>query len=193
MKNLFNKTTKLSFVLSFMVLIASTAVYAIGEPGINVNSGVLSGGTITYGNFNAVNLDGTAKTTQATWSISDVTDATGIGAGWELRVTLSQFKEYGALGYVTGGKTLPKGSLKIITPPVVSKKDATSSDLSTITTVLTNTLLDTEVAVPLIVASVNGGMGSYTVSDFIVELTLPADTYARTYKTEAIEELVTGP
>ncbi len=55
------------------------------------------------------------------------------------------------------------------------------------------TALDTGSAVKLSSAAAAGGMGSYSFSNMTATLTVPANVYAKVYKTDATVSLVTGP
>src|SRR5579875_2965449 len=89
-------------VLGMVTLSGSLPAFAdSGSAGVT-----FTGGPITYSDFPTVTLDGSEQTTQATWAIAPVTDATGAGAGWHLDLSLSQFAEYdtGTGTYITSGK-----------------------------------------------------------------------------------------
>lgn len=187
-KKLISITVAVAAMFSLTVIPA----FAVADPGVVIAGGDLSGGDVTFADFTAITLDGTEKTSTANWVIANVVDPRGTGAGWNLTLALTQFKEFEA-DYVAEGKTLATSSIKITTVLVVSKADETSSAVETITVVDVNTALDTGSPVGLLSAAADGGMGSYIVSDMVATLTIPANTYARTYKTDATVALVTGP
>ena len=183
-----------SFGLASLLLAGSAMpIFASGETGVTVSGGSLTGGSITYSNFSGVTLDGTEKTTTSTWSIANIVDARGTGAGWNLSLTLTQLKEYSGGSYVSGGKTIPTSAIEVTDNPSVSRVDGTSSPTSTITVVSDGTALDTGSAVTLLSAALDGGMGSYSFGDMTSTLTVPANTYARTDKSDATASLSTGP
>lgn len=190
-------TKKKAMVLLVMVmtfiLVATTAFATSLGAEVTISSGNLVIGDVTFSNLPAVILDGNVKTADTTWSIGDMTDARGTGAGWYTSIQLDQFKQWDGSDYTTDGYTLPLSSLKVITPPVVSKLDETSSDVTTITAVAENSALDTGEAIPLLTAAANGGMGSYSVAAMGVSLTVPANAYACTYKTNATVSKTVGP
>ncbi len=158
-----------------------------------VAPGSLTGGGITFSALNTT-LDGTKKVPTADWAINDIIDARGTGAGWNLSLTMTAFQEVDSAGaYVSGGKTLANNSLKVATSPNPTQKDTTSSETTTITSVTGATSLDTGSAVKLLSAKLDGGMGSYTVSNLGVALTIPANAYAKSYKTTATVALNTAP
>ena len=181
----------LAAALSLMV----TCAFATGLGAeVTITGGSLTGGDVSFTNLSAVTLTGGVTTATATWPIANVVDATGTGAGWNTTLTLKQFKQWSEGEYVTvSPKTLATSSLAVAIAPTVDKVDSTSSDVNTITPVATGTKLDTNVPVTLLSAAADGGMGSYTVTDLGVQLTLPADVYACTYKTDATVSIVAGP
>jgi len=200
MKKLFNKMFGRKMAVSMFTVVAtgvlvSTTAFGAADSGVAVNGGTLSGGAITFGNFGDITLNGTQRTTSANWEIADIVDARGTGTGWGLTLNLSQFAEYdtNTSEYVTGGKTLPAGSLKVTEAPSVSLVDTTSSPANTITPIVDSESLDTGTPVKLLSAAIDGGMGSYSVSPLTATLTTRADAYAKTYKTDATVALVTGP
>ncbi len=175
-------------------MIAATA-FAAGESGVTLTGDTLSGGAITFSDFSGVTLNGQQQTTTATWSIADVVDSRGTGAGWNLSLTMTQLKQYdtGESAYVPDGYTIPTSSVTVSAAPEVTLADGTSSPANTITTVSTSTALDTGSPVTLLSAAVDGGMGSYNIGDLTATLAIRADAYAGTYKTDATVALVTGP
>lgn len=181
-------------VIMLTAMITATAL-AAGESGVTINGDTLSGGAITFSDFADVTLNGQQQTTNATWNISDIIDSRGTGAGWNLSLTMTQLSEYdtGGSAYVPGGHTIPTGSVTVNTAPAVTLADGTSSPADTITVVGTSTQLDTGSPIKLLSAAIDGGMGSYNISDLTASLTIRADAYAGTYKTDATVALVTGP
>ena len=181
----------LAAALSLMV----TCAFATGLGAeVTITGGTLTGGDVTFTNLSVVTLTGGVTTATATWPIANVVDPTGTGAGWNTTLTLTQFKQWSEGAYVTESpKILTTSSLSVATAPIVSKDDDTSSDVNTITPVGIGDKLDTTVPVKLLSAAAGGGMGSYEVTDLGVELTLPANVYACTYKTTATVSIVTGP
>ncbi len=185
-------TVMLAMVAALVLL--ATSAFAT-EPGaeVTITGGTLSGGDITFANLTNIALDGTAKTATADWSIGNIIDARGTGAGWNATLELSQFKQWENDAYVPEGHTLATSSLLATTVPVVSKADETSSDASAITVILQNTPLDTTSPVKLLSSDINDGMGSFAISDMTVTLYVPANVLASTYKTDAVVALVSGP
>lgn len=191
-KSLFTKV--LAFTAAFGLAATAFSTHSFANTTSSVSGGSLTGGGVTFAPLSAT-LDGSQVTTSANWTIGDVSDARGTGAGWNVSMTLAQFQEYDTVNstYVTGGKTLATNSLKVTTVPTIAKIDSTSSETTTITPVASNTALDTGSTVKLLSASLNGGMGSYSFGNLGVTLTIPANAYAKTYKTEATVSLNTTP
>lgn len=153
------------------------------------------------GNFTGVTLDGTAKTTYATFDNISATDARGTGAGWNVTVQATQFAEHNGTAYVTSGKTLPLSSLAMA-GITITKSDSTSSAVPTATT--GPYTLDSGSAVKISSAAADGtGMGSYTFTQGDLDtgttgsqplkLTVPASTYAKTYRSDVTVSIVSGP
>lgn len=192
-KSVFKKVFATALALGIAATAFSTQSFAAEQSISTISSGDLTGGTFGF-NPLAATLDGTQKTTTANWTIDNIIDARGTGAGWDLKLNLTQFKEVDENGvYVTDGKSIAMNSLFVSTSPTVTKADETSSDLDTITTVSTNTALDTNSEVKIVSAVQGGGMGSYAVSDLGVTLVIPANAYAKTYKADATVTLNTAP
>ena len=158
-------------------------------------AGSLTGGTLTFSDFAASPLTGTQHMTSATWSIANIADTRGTGAGWNLSLTLTPLREYstGSSSYVPGGKALAAASVAVTQSPTVSLVDQTSSPTTTLTLIAAGTVLDTGAPVTLISAALGGGMGTYAFSALAVTLTVPASAYATTYRADATVTLTTGP
>lgn len=189
--SLFKKVIATAMALGIAATAFSTHSFA--NTTSSVSGGQLTGGGVTFAPLSAT-LNGSKVTASANWTIGDVSDARGTGAGWNVSMSLTQFKEVdGAGAYVTGGKSLATSSLKVLTVPTIAKKDSTSSETTTITPVALNTPLDTGSVVKLLSADADGGMGSYEFGNLGVTLTIPANAYAKTYKTEATVTLNEAP
>jgi hypothetical protein len=195
-KNYRKRGVMILMVMIVVALLFTTTSFAAAETGITLTgAAALSGGDITFSDFGPVTLTGVQQTSTATWSITDVVDGRGTGDGWNLSLTLTQLKEYdtGGSAYVVDGKAIATSSVTVTTAPVVTLADDTSSPTNTITVVSNGTALDTGSPVKLLSAAVDGGMGSYAISDMTSTLAIRADTYAGTYKSDATVALVTGP
>jgi len=193
-KNFSRKFVSVMVASATVLALMATPAFAAADTGVAITGGTLSGGELGFTPFSAVTLDGTAKTSTAVWTIANVIDPRGTGAGWNVSLTLTPFKEYVDTAYVTeGGKTLAASSIKVTTAPIVTQVDETSSAASTITVVAAQIALDTGSPIKLLSASADGGMGSYAVSDLTTTLSIPANAYAATYKTDATVALVVAP
>jgi len=198
MKRLTHPLARVSLGLGATALLTlgmSLSAFAAADTGATITGGTLSGGVLGFASSGAITLNGQQQTSTAAFTLTNVSDATGTGAGWNVSLTLTPLAEYNTttLAYVTGGKVLTGSSIKVTTAPVVSLVDSTSSAASTITPVAATTALDTNSAVKLLSAAANGGMGSYAFSNMTSTLTVPANTYARTYKSDATASLNATP
>jgi hypothetical protein len=174
---------------------ATVPAFAAADTGAVITGGTLSGGGLGFASFGAITLNGAQQTSTAPFTLANVTDARGTGAGWNVSLSLTPLAEYntGTSAYVTSGKTLAASSIKVTTAPVVSLVDSTSSPANTITPVATTTALDTGSAVKLLSAAAAGGMGTYSFSTMTSTLTVPANAYAKTYKSDATVSLNVAP
>lgn len=178
------------------VLVASMLGAVLVAPGTNtahaaettISAGSLAVDAITVGNFTAVVLNGQTQSTFANINSFNVSDATGSGNGWNVVMKASQF--------TTGGEsplTLPTGSLSVATP-TIAKADEGSSALTTISP--SEGVIDNPTGLKLLSASVDGGMGSYTVSfpaDALRLNLLPKDVKAGTYTSTISVTINAGP
>jgi hypothetical protein len=145
----------------------------------------LSPNPVTVSDFAVVTLDGTAKTTTAPMSDFSVTDTSG--GGWHVTVQATQFREFdGVTGqYVTGGKSLPPGSLMMPAPTVTPAS-------GTITIPAGPHAID-GASVQLAGAAPNT-RGTYAFTQGgPLTLLLPSSTYARTYRSEVTIAVASGP
>jgi len=167
-----------------------------GTMDIYVDSTAMIGGSLsmtamTVGDFAGTTLSGAATTNTATPSNFSVTDARGTGAGWNITVQATQFKEWDGTAYVTGGKTLAVSSLSMPAPTV-----AANGTTSPVPSILAGPYtIDTGAAVKISSAVLNTGMGRYDYTQDPAGLTLsiPANTYATLYRSEVTVSAVSGP
>jgi len=148
----------------------------------------------TAGDFPGVTLDGTAKTTTATFDNFQVNDSRGTGAGWNVTVQATQFAEWDStLGvYTVGGKTLPTGSLSLANATVASP-DTTSPDPTMTAGPYT---IDAGSAIKIASAAVDTGMGKYDISFAAgddLTLSIPASAYAKSYRSDVTLTLASTP
>ena len=169
--------------------------HASAKPSVTIMGSNLTGGTITFQALTPITLNGEQQTSTASWPIANVIDARGNGSGWNVSVTLTPFAEYdtNTANYVRGGKTLASSSLVVSSAPTIALADSTSSTVSGMTVVSTNTAIDTGVPIKIASAPAIKGMGSYTFTVLGVTLTIPANTYAATYRSNATVTLSSGP
>ena len=196
MKRLTHPLARVSLGLGATALLTlgmSLSAFAAADTGATITGGTLSGGALGFASFGAITLNGRQQTSTAAFSLANVTDARGTGAGWNVSLTLTPLAEYNTttLAYVASGKTLAASSIMVTTAPIVSLVDSTSSPANTITPVATTTALDTGSAVKLLDTALNGGMGSYAFSNMTSTLTVPANAFAKTYKSDATVSLNT--
>ena len=195
---------KLNMKKLVAVLVAAVAILTLmvapafatepdGTAQVAITGGTLSGGVIGFADFASIELDGMAKTSDATWTIGNVVDARGTGAGWSVSLTLAQLKEWDIDDYVTGGAALDTSSVTVKTAPAIEALDSSSSDAAAIAVVATDIALDTGLGVKLVTSDLSEGMGSYSVSNMTVTLHVPAKALAHTYKTDATVALTVGP
>ena len=182
-------------VTAVLGLGSTLSAFAAADTGAVITGGTLAGGGLGFASFGAITLNGAQQTSTAAFTLANVTDARGTGAGWNVSLNLTPLAEYntGTSAYVPSGKTLAASSIKVTTAPIVSLVDSTSSPATTVTPVATTTALDSGSAVKLLSAAVNGGMGSYSFSNLTATLTVPANAYAKTYKSDATVSLNVAP
>jgi hypothetical protein len=149
---------------------------------------VLSMTVATVSNFAPVTLDGTTKTTTATMDNFSVTDDRGTGEGWTVTVSATQFREWDGIAYVAGGRTLPTGSLSMPAPTVAAV--ATESPSPSITP---GPYVIDGSSIKIASAAADTGMGTYNFTQGSLTLTIPASSYAATYRSELTVSLSSGP
>ena len=165
-------------------ILAAALTLAVGAATPAALAQTLSPNPVTVSDFASVTLDGTANTTTATMANFSVTDTAG--AGWHVTVGATQFQEFdvGTAQYVTGGKTLPTGSLTMPAPTV--------SPTGGITIPPGPYAIDG--ATVQLASAATGTTGTY---DFTqggpLTLTVPASAYARTYRSDVTIAVASGP
>lgn len=157
---------------------------------VEIEGGPLSVETPNVSDFSPVTLDGTPKATTATIDPFSVVDATGTGGGWRLQGHATPFAEVDDGGaYVAGGKSLPAGSLALATVAVAAQGTASAPPA-----VLPGPhVLDGPGAVSLLNAAPGTGMGAFEVTSDGLTLSVPADAFARRYRSDVTLSLVSGP
>lgn len=193
------KSRKAVLVLvSSAIAVAMTASVAhADDTNVTVTGASLTLGSISTGDFGGITLDGAAQTTTATMDAFSVTDARGTGDGWNVTVSAGSFKEYEAGAYVTDGKTLGTSRFTMAAASA-AKVDSTSSAVPTMTSGTYTLDADsnsdgTSEAVKIASAATGDGMGSYTITPGQLGLSVPANVYAKTYRSDVTVTLSTGP
>jgi hypothetical protein len=177
-----------ALVASLVTFGGGAAAFADGSPTV-----VLTGGSLTItspvpGNFSGVTLNGTAQTSTAAVPTFSAVDARGTGVGWNITVGATQFCEQ-----LTGStcaaspKLIPVASLNLSAPTVSA---GTGSGAVPTMTALTG--FDGSSAKLASAASANG-MGTYNFGTSTLTLSIPANTYARTYVSTVTYTIATGP
>ncbi|MDO8735716.1 MAG: WxL domain-containing protein [Thermoleophilia bacterium] len=168
-----------------------TAVaYASTDPtNITIAGGTLNISSMTVGDFAGVTLSGSATNDTATMTPFTMTDARGLGSGWNVTVQATQFSEYSG-GYVPSGRTLAVSSLSMPQPTVAA--NGTSSGVPTITS--GPFIIDSGSAVKIASAATDNGMGAYNFTQGgSLTLSIPANAYAASYRSEVTVSAVSGP
>ncbi|QBP41962.1 WxL domain-containing protein [Paenisporosarcina antarctica] len=141
---------------------------------------------VVTSSFNSITLDGKTQVVTAKINTFDVTDATGTGNGWNVTVSATQFTQ------AAGANPLATGALSLAAP-VVNEKELGSSNFANITK-STVGLIDVVTPLTLLTALAGEGMGTYTVSDIPMTLTLlPKEVYAGTYTSTITTTIESGP
>ena len=173
--------------------------------GVQVNGSALTGGDVTFNSFGTalnggtVTLNGKQQTATASFHFADIDDARGNWAGWDLELQLSQLTEWDSTsGYATpsAATTIPVDSIVVATPPSVTKDgNCDTCDATEVHPVLPGTFLDGASPAKILDALADPGTaGLFHVSgDMTATLTIPADTRAATYKSDATVTLATSP
>ncbi|HET6314770.1 MAG TPA: WxL domain-containing protein [Chloroflexia bacterium] len=186
---MFKKHLKVSVAaMCVMAALVPTAAFA-ADTTVTVNGGALSISAPTVATFTAVNMDGTAKETNAAVGTFSVTDARGNGNGWHVTASASQFAEWSGTAYVTDVKTLAAGSLELSEPSATA--NGTDSPAPTVSS--GPYTIDSGSGVSVASAAVDEGMGKYDFGATSLTLSIPADAYARTYKSTVTISVTTAP
>jgi len=179
-------------VLLIAGMMTGIADAATSPTNITITGGTLNMSAMTVADFANVTLTGTATTGTTTMNPFTVTDARGNGGGWNITVQATQFKEYSAGAYVVGGRTLALSSLSMVAPTVAA--NGTSSAVPSMTA--GPYIIDSGgLAVKIASAALNSGMGAYNFTPGAGGLTLsiPANVYATTYRSDVTVSVVSGP
>lgn len=140
---------------------------------------------VTVSDFAPVTLSGAASPTTATMSDFSVSDTDG--AGWNVTVTATQFRQFesGTGQYVSGGRALPIGSLSMAAPSV----HPTSPSVAVATGPHAIDGATVKIA--------SAGPATSGTWQFIhggpLTLTVPASAYAVGYRSEITVAVASGP
>lgn len=164
----------LTLAVAFLTIAMADAAYGLA----------LSPTTVTVSDFAAVVLSGGPATTTATMSNFSVTDSDALG--WHVTVQATRFAEVdGGGAYVTGGRTLPVGSLAMPAPTV-------SPANSSVSVAPGPYLIDGATVQIATAATGISGTFDFTHSGPL-SLSIPSNAYARSYRSEITVSLQSGP
>lgn len=167
------------------------AVFMLSLAGPAFADDVTGQGTVTGGSLAmtatdaptvAVTLNGTDQTATDTFAIS-VNDPRGTGVGWHLSISATQFTANDA-----SGKTLSASAASITAASAVCDQGTCTNPTNSVGYPLT--LATT--AAPLFNAAADTGMGDFTVTPTF-QVSVPANTYAKTYESTITITIDTGP
>lgn len=168
---------------------APPAVASSSPTSVSVSAGPLGVTAPAVNDFAIIVLDGTGRVAHAPLEPFSVTDARGLGHGWTLTFHATQFREWDATAYVPDGKTLPLGSLQLAGLSVTG--DGTDSEPPTVGA--GPYTLDGP-AVTVATAAAGTGMGTFVFDPTAsLAVSVPAHAYARTYRSELLISVTSGP
>lgn len=183
------------FLLMLLIALVSplslTPPAAADSTAVVVTGGLLAVDTPDVTPFSVLTLDGSAATLHATLDVFTVTDARGTGAGWSVLVQATPVREFDPLlgDYVTGGRTLPTGSLSMSAPAITAA--GTISPRPSIEPGAPWALDGP--AVKIASAAIGAGMGRYDFDGVALSLNVPASTHAAAYRSDVSVSVVSGP
>lgn len=176
-------------VVGVAVLLVGTQPATASPTSVTVSAGTLHVTSPAMNDFAVVLLSGTAQATAAPLEPFSVTDARGSGGGWTLTLQATPFREWDGTAYVPDGKALPLGSLSLGGLSVTA--DGTDSDAPNV--IAGPYVLDGQ-AVTVASASVGTGMGAFVFTPTgALRVTVPANAYARSYRSELSLSVTSGP
>ena len=194
--------TRFTIVMVMAVLavgVFAGAALASDDANVSLAGGTLGVTGFAVPDFTGYTLDGAAHVLKVQPATFTVTDATGLGAGWQVQVTAHVMTN---AGYVVGqnpavnvGKNLDANALELLAIPAPTKVDDTSSAIPSIID-RTSKWIDSGSAITIASAAADGtGMGAYLFTppaDSLV-LHVPAKAYAGAYHTTLIIDTISGP
>jgi hypothetical protein len=185
------------FYLGFLIVLALTvggsAMAAFADSGtgatVAVSGGSLSETAPTAVAATAVALTGDDQTTNYSLPLS-VNDPRGNGAGWNMTISATQFT-----GTNSNSNTLPSTAQYISSAPTAVCASNSGNGHCTAPTnsvSYTSPLTITTTAQKFYDAAVSSGLGKFTVTT-VVNISIPANTYADTYASTVSVAIVSGP
>lgn len=160
----------------------SHAATATTTATIDIKGGDLSVSAPNELTVPANKLDGYKQTAKINAGTLGLVDARGTGTGYRLDVSSP---------VLSGDEPYAAGQLAIAPVGQVAKADPTSGDTPTAATE-GNEIIDNGSAATLLKADGGKGMGSYNANLQDLIVTIPANTYAGTYKTTLTYNLTTA-
>ncbi len=178
--------------LSAVALMSPAALAAGGSTTVAVAAGALTLTGAVLANFASVALDGTNQSSTASMAVFNVNDSRGTGTGWRVTALATQFREYDTTlnQYVVSGKSIPASSLQM-SQPTMTKTGGGNSASPTVTS--GPYTIDAASAATISSAAVGAGMSKYQYGATTMTLSVPASTYARTYRSDVTVDAVSGP
>lgn len=141
-----------------------------------LGAGALTLVSPTLATFDSVTIDGTTKNVTLSATGGKITDATGSGSGWTLKVSATRF--------ANSTRLLSRGSFALTTVPSLTYFEPNSSNTSTVSVVSPNGGVDQVTPLTVFTAAASGGMGTYNIADHEFTLTMaPKETFAGVYIT----------
>ncbi len=146
-------------------------------------------GLPTVSNFNPVTLNGTDQLTSASIAPFVIDDDSGALAGWHVTLLVPNFQNGTGPGCAAGATASIAGANVSMNPPVVTAGDGTTD----MTGVTAAGFTDFTTPQPIITAAAGAGAGVFDVAPEIVRLTVPANSMAGAYCTQATIAITSGP
>ena len=160
-------------VVVFTMALAMSVAVAVDRD-VTINAGSLTLVSPTLATFAPVTLTGATQTDTLSASGGTITDATGTGSGWTLKIGATQF--------VNGARALSRGSFKLTSVPGMTLIDSSSSAIADIDVVAANGDVDQVTPITVFTSGTDEGMGSYNIGEHQFTLTLlPKETFVGTY------------
>jgi hypothetical protein len=175
-----------SVVCSALAIVIATAAPAAANLHIDDGNG---GSSPLISDFGDVTLNGSAQLASATIAPFTVIDDSGSGLGWNLSLQVPDFQNGTGVGCATGSTaSIAANTLTMDAPTVVPADNSTTMD-----GVTAEAFVDFTSPQKIVIADVNEGAGTYSVSLQPMRVTVPSDTLAGDYCTEVTLALSSGP